>query len=176
MKTNNIRFKEELVLQFVQYTLQVLESQNQVCYVVYLKLIPSKLLQLLSAKQPTTIIITTIPIIIMISIAIIQGSLKVIKRVEPYRLNTPIFSKNYKKNQANFIKKSILTRLVPNQEKQCSIRMLVALHTHYQKHLASNLGLLPSNIIKFYENGPNSPSCPPHEVRTTIASCLILSS
>ena len=44
-------------------------------------------------------------------------------------------------NSANSIKKSILTRLVPNKKKQCSIRMLVGLHTHYQMHLASKFTL-----------------------------------
>ena len=51
------------------------------------------------------------------------------------------FQQIYKKNSANFIKNSILTRLVPNKRKQCSIRMLVGLHTHYQMHLASTFTL-----------------------------------
>ena len=76
----------------------------------------------------------------------------------------PIFSEFIKKTKANLVKNSILTRLVSNKKKQCSIRMLVGLHTHYQMHLASkftlfffyeiwlNLGVLPSNIVDFYKN------------------------
>ena len=75
-----------------------------------------------------------------LSVAILdgdQGSLFLVYRGETSLLKTPSFQQTYKKNSANFIKNSILTRLVPNKKKQCSIRMLVGLHTHYQMHLAS---------------------------------------
>ena len=68
-----------------------------------------------------------------------QGSLFLVYRGETSLEKTPYFQRIYKKLSQFYKKKN--SRLVPDQEKQCSIRMLVSLHTHYQMYLASKFTL-----------------------------------